>query len=227
MKQHVWFVDLELHFPNTLSNAKMAYVSNVDLDEWNNLGIHDFLSWDRLGFRKLACSCQNFKIQNLSGSNFLKWKVNHYNKYRPWWVCIHDFCSWDHLGFGQSVFFKSNIWLGQTWSNEVLNDLKWKTFAYQDCRTHQDLQTCYPLPFHLKSKPILHCGYNLIFFKFKFWVIETKSNDKITIITFVHLDVYYKCCIDIISIWHHLLPQKYLSQFSSKFLFKKKYYKFF
>jgi hypothetical protein len=27
-----------------LSNAKMSYVSNVDLDEWNNLGIHDISS---------------------------------------------------------------------------------------------------------------------------------------------------------------------------------------
>ena len=35
---------LELHFPNTLSNLKMTYVSNVDLDEWSNLGIHDFFS---------------------------------------------------------------------------------------------------------------------------------------------------------------------------------------
>ena len=35
-------MDLELHFPNTLSNAKITYVSNVDLDEWTNLGIHDF-----------------------------------------------------------------------------------------------------------------------------------------------------------------------------------------
>jgi hypothetical protein len=44
MKLHVRLVDLELHFRNTLSNTKMAYVSNVDLDEWNNLGIHDFSS---------------------------------------------------------------------------------------------------------------------------------------------------------------------------------------
>jgi hypothetical protein len=50
----------------------MAYVLNVDLDEWKNLGIHDFSSWDHLGFQKLACSYQNFKIQNLSGSNFVK-----------------------------------------------------------------------------------------------------------------------------------------------------------
>jgi len=65
-------VDLEQYFPNTLSNAKITYVSNVDLDEWTNLGIHDFLSWDHLGFRKLACRCENFKIQILSGSNFVK-----------------------------------------------------------------------------------------------------------------------------------------------------------
>jgi hypothetical protein len=44
MKLHVRLVDLKLHFPNVLSNAKIAYVSNVNLDEWNNLGIHDFLS---------------------------------------------------------------------------------------------------------------------------------------------------------------------------------------
>ena len=42
MKLYVRLVDLELHFPNTLSNAEISYVSNVDLDEWTNLGIHDF-----------------------------------------------------------------------------------------------------------------------------------------------------------------------------------------
>jgi len=62
MKLYVRLVDLELHFPNTLSNAKMTYVSNVDLDEWSNLSIHDISSWDNLGFWKLACRCENFKI---------------------------------------------------------------------------------------------------------------------------------------------------------------------
>jgi hypothetical protein len=50
MKLYVRPVDLELHFYNALSNAKMSYVSNVDLDEWNKFGIQDFLSWGRLGF---------------------------------------------------------------------------------------------------------------------------------------------------------------------------------
>jgi hypothetical protein len=39
MKLCVRLVDLELHFPNTLSNTKMVYVSNVDLDKWTNLAI--------------------------------------------------------------------------------------------------------------------------------------------------------------------------------------------
>jgi hypothetical protein len=43
MKLYVRLVDLELHFANAFSNAKMAYVSNVD-DEWTNLGIHDISS---------------------------------------------------------------------------------------------------------------------------------------------------------------------------------------
>jgi hypothetical protein len=32
MKLYVRLVDLELHFPNTLSNAKKSYLSNVYLD---------------------------------------------------------------------------------------------------------------------------------------------------------------------------------------------------
>jgi hypothetical protein len=65
-------VDLELHFRNVLSNAKMSYVSNVGLDEWIKLAIHDFPSWGRLGSRKPASSRENLKFQNLSGPNPLR-----------------------------------------------------------------------------------------------------------------------------------------------------------
>ena len=44
MKLCVRIVDFELHFPKNLSKAKMAYISNIDLDEWSNIGIHDFSS---------------------------------------------------------------------------------------------------------------------------------------------------------------------------------------
>jgi len=72
MKLHAGLVDLELHFRNALSNAKMSYISNVDLDEWNKLAIHDFRSWGRLGAQKHACSRENLKFQNLSGPNHLR-----------------------------------------------------------------------------------------------------------------------------------------------------------
>jgi hypothetical protein len=62
MKLYVSHVDLELRFPNALSNAKMFYLLNVDLDECNKLSIHDFSSWGRLGFKKRACSCENLKF---------------------------------------------------------------------------------------------------------------------------------------------------------------------
>jgi len=42
MKLYVSIVDFQLHIPKTLSNAKMVYILNVDFDEWNNIGIHDF-----------------------------------------------------------------------------------------------------------------------------------------------------------------------------------------
>ena len=44
MELYVRLVELELHFPKNLSNAKMSYVSNVDLDKWTNLGMNDFSS---------------------------------------------------------------------------------------------------------------------------------------------------------------------------------------
>ena len=69
MKLYAGPEDLELHFHNAFSNANMSYISNVDLDEWNKLAIHDFSSWGRLGSQKRACSRENLKFQNLSGPN--------------------------------------------------------------------------------------------------------------------------------------------------------------
>ena len=60
-------MDLELHFRNALSNVKMSYVSNIDIDEWNKLSIYDFSSWGRIWFRK----CENLKFQNLSSRNIV------------------------------------------------------------------------------------------------------------------------------------------------------------
>jgi len=72
MKLHVELVDLELYFLNALSNAKISYISNVDLDEWNKLAIHNFRSWGGLGSRKRACSSENLKFQNFRGPNHLR-----------------------------------------------------------------------------------------------------------------------------------------------------------
>jgi hypothetical protein len=83
---YVKIMDFQLHFANTLSNVKMVYIWNVDLDECNNIGIHDFFSRDHAGFRKPAFGYEFFKNLKLSGSNFYKWKVDHYTKCRYWWV---------------------------------------------------------------------------------------------------------------------------------------------
>ena len=77
MKLHVSIVDFELHLRNTLSNAKMVYRLNVDFDEWNNIGIHDFSIRDHLGFRKPMRGYELFQNSKLSGSNFSKRKVDH------------------------------------------------------------------------------------------------------------------------------------------------------
>ena len=72
MKLYVRIVHFQLHLPNTLSNAKVVYILNVDLDEWNNIGIHDFSSRDPLGFRKPVCGYELFQNSKLSGTNFSK-----------------------------------------------------------------------------------------------------------------------------------------------------------
>jgi len=50
MKLYVRIVDFHLHLPNTLSNTKLVSILNVDLDDWSNIGIHDFSSRDHPGF---------------------------------------------------------------------------------------------------------------------------------------------------------------------------------
>ena len=72
MKQYVSTTDFQLLLPNTLSNAKMVCILNVDLDEWNNIGIHDFSSRDPLGFRKPVYGYEFFQNSKLSASKFVK-----------------------------------------------------------------------------------------------------------------------------------------------------------
>ena len=77
MKLYVSIVDFQLHLPKTLSNAKIIYILNVDFDEWNNIGIHDFSVRDHLGFRKPMRGYEFYQNSKLSGSNFSKRKVDH------------------------------------------------------------------------------------------------------------------------------------------------------
>ena len=54
----------------------MVYILNVDLDERNNIGIHNFPTWDHLEFQKLVCGYEFFQNWKLSGSNFSKWNID-------------------------------------------------------------------------------------------------------------------------------------------------------
>jgi len=83
MKLYVRIMDFQLHRPNTLSNAKMVCILNVDLDEWNNIGIHDFYSWDPLGFRKPVRDYEFFQNSKLSASNLVKWPI--------WWLQTRNY----------------------------------------------------------------------------------------------------------------------------------------
>ena len=75
MKIYVRIVDFKLHLPNTLSNVKMVSILNVDLDEWNNIGIHDFSTRNHLGFQKPVRGYEFFQNSKLSASNMIKWPI--------------------------------------------------------------------------------------------------------------------------------------------------------
>ena len=72
MKLYVRIADFQLQLPKPMSNAKMVRILNVDLDEWNNIGTHDFSSRDPLGFRKPERDYKFFQNSKLSASNFVK-----------------------------------------------------------------------------------------------------------------------------------------------------------
>jgi len=83
MKLYVRIADFQLHLSNTLSNDKMVYIFNVDIDESNNIGIHDFSSRDPLGFWKPVRGYELFQNSKLSASNFVKWPI--------WWLQMKQF----------------------------------------------------------------------------------------------------------------------------------------
>jgi len=66
MKLYVRIVDFQRHLHNTLSNAKMVCILNLDLDQWSNIGIHDFSSQGHLGFRKPVRGYEFFQNSKLS-----------------------------------------------------------------------------------------------------------------------------------------------------------------
>ena len=75
MKLYVRIADFQPHLPNTLSNAKMVCILNVDLDEWSNIGIHEFSSRDHLWFRKPVRGYEFFQNSKWSASNMVKWPI--------------------------------------------------------------------------------------------------------------------------------------------------------
>ena len=119
----------ELHFVQTFSNEKMAYIRIVDTDELNKLGIQNFSIWDNLWFRKLVCRRRNLKITNLNCPTFSNGKltkttivyIDEFNK-----LGIQNFSVWSHLEFiileSKCCFF---ICPNLTWSNLFKWDTKW------------------------------------------------------------------------------------------------------
>ena len=60
----ILYVSIVDFLPKTLSNAKVVYILNVDFDEWNNIGIHDFSIRDHLGFQNRCVAMNLMSVIN-------------------------------------------------------------------------------------------------------------------------------------------------------------------
>ena len=108
----------------------------------------------------------------------------------------------------------NQIWLGQTSSNETLNDLGWKNSEYQVWSSQQDLQLLHRSFSHLRNfyqtlVTIFLISYRLLklchtLVKFELHFIQPFSNEKMACITIVYLDELNKLGIQNVSIWDNL-----------------------
>ena len=72
-------------FANTLSNEEMNKIEVVDLDEFYNIYIDDFFSWDNLVFQNLVWSCSYLKFKIWIVQNLTHEKMTNIN------LIEHDF----------------------------------------------------------------------------------------------------------------------------------------
>ena len=114
------------------------------------------------------------------------------------------------------LFFSfDQIWLGQTCSNETLNDLRWKISEYQVWSSQQDLQLLHSLFSHLRNfyqTLVTTSWISYIYFlklchtlvKFELHFVQPFSNEKIAYINIIDLDELNKLGIQNFSIWANL-----------------------
>jgi hypothetical protein len=101
---------------------KVGPIKNVDFDEFNNFGIHDFSKWNHWECKILAWRCHCFKVQSMTWSNLdldekhLNMKVKTHQDlqslYRSFFFCIQKF-----FIRGQSLtkFDQVKLWILKQW----------------------------------------------------------------------------------------------------------------
>ena len=88
-------------------------------------------------------------------------------------------------------FLFDQIWLGQTCSNETLNDLIWKNSEYQVWSSQQDLQLLHSLFFHLRK-----------FYQTLVINLNTKFESHIDFLKLCHALVKFETYIKHASLYH-------------------------
>ena len=146
-------------FDKNFSNGKMIYVTIVDLAEMIKLGIQSFFIWghlvshlskfDQVKFGQIKKQHFDSSIMNSKWLQLEKfWIIILLNSSRSTIVCFGQLSIWESLD-------GSNLWFLNFDAYKLvfgtLDCLKWKSFEYQVCSSHQYLQSLYRPFFYLKK----------------------------------------------------------------------------
>ena len=89
-------------------------------------------------------------------------------------------------------------------NNVYYHFVGWRNYQYKSCKSRWFVQLCCWQLFDLKSLTYVWSSHIL---KFKFWIIQTKSDKEMTKIKVVDLDDFYNFIVDNVFIWNQLLSQ--------------------
>ena len=129
----------------------------------------ELYSWKPFYLKLFCYENSNFEFENLkiwifqTTSDREITKINFVDLKKLWNFVVDNFLIWNHL------VNKNYIWISQIWISNFVNDLGWRKYQNESCRSRKVMKLCSWQFFYLKSS--CHGKIRLKFsnLKFKFY----------------------------------------------------------